>query len=58
MVSGGSRNSAAYISAWFTVSWPCTTSSWGTIPIRERSEAYSAWMLWPSKLTVPLVGWV
>ncbi len=58
MVSGGSRSSAAYISAWLTVSCPCTTSSWGTIPIRLRSEAYSAWMLCPSNATVPLVGWV
>ena len=58
MVSGGSRSSAAYISAWRTVSWPCTTSSWGTIPIRERSEAYSAWTSCPSKDTWPVLGWV
>ena len=58
VVSGGSRSSAAYISACWTVSWPCTTSSCGTIPIRDRSEAYSEWMLWPSNVTVPVVGWV
>ena len=58
VVSGGSRNSAAYIKAWRTVSSPCTTSSCGTMPIRERSEAYSACTSWPSKDTWPVVGWV
>src|SRR6185312_10595963 len=58
VVSGGSRSSAAYISACLTVSWPCTTSSCGTMPIRERSEAYSACTSWPSNDTWPVVGWV
>ncbi|CAG7187265.1 hypothetical protein PICSAR235_02954 [Mycobacterium avium subsp. paratuberculosis] len=58
MVSGGSRSSAAYINACCTVSWPCTTSSCGTIPIRLRSDAYSACTLCPSNATVPVVGWV
>ncbi len=38
------------------MSWRCTTSSWGTIPILVRSDAYSVWMLWPSKVTEPEDG--
>ena len=39
------------------MSRPCTTSSWGTIPIRLRNDAYSACRSLPSNDTVPLVGW-
>ena len=35
------------------MSWRCTTSSWGTIPIRERIEAYSACTSCPSNATTP-----
>ena len=56
VVSGGIRSSAAKPRAWLTVSLPCTTSSCGTMPIRLRNDAYSAWTSCPSNDTAPLVG--
>ena len=43
-------------SACVTVSRPCTTSSWGTMPIRVRNDAYSACRSLPSNDTAPPVG--